>query len=148
MVLRDHVEEGTVSDEARPIWHADHMPRAIKVRSQHARNQEHVQVHDSRRGSEACQSDANCDDLNESAGPRKPTGRLFQEFGSRFSISEKLRNESDVPACRAGLFCTPCVIPVPVFFAAGSKSLVNAEPHWAVDWAEASERTVGVRDGW
>ena len=37
MVLSDHVEvlrQGTVSDEARPLLCADHMPRSIKVRKQ------------------------------------------------------------------------------------------------------------------
>ena len=68
MVLGDHMEvlrQGTVGDEARPLLYADHMPRAIKVRSQKTRIKNLVQVQDSRRGSGACQSDTECADVNE-----------------------------------------------------------------------------------
>ena len=40
MVLGDHVEvlrQGTISDKARTLLYADHMPRAIEVRSHRAR---------------------------------------------------------------------------------------------------------------
>ena len=36
MMLSDHVEvllQGTVGDEARPLLHANHMPRAVMRRS-------------------------------------------------------------------------------------------------------------------
>ena len=66
MVLGDHVDvlrQGTVSDENRPFLYANHMPRAIEVRSQRARNL--VQVQGSKRGSGAGQSDASCADQDE-----------------------------------------------------------------------------------
>ena len=67
MVLGDHLEVlrlGTVSDEARTLLNADHMPRAIELRSQQAR------IRTSCRcrvpiGSGACQSVAGCADQNE-----------------------------------------------------------------------------------
>ena len=59
---------------------------------------------------------------------RRTTRRLVQEFGSRFPMFVKLRNESGVPACRAGLLGAPSIHPVPVVFALASKSVVNAEP--------------------
>ena len=53
------LSQGTVGDEARPLLHADHMPRAKKLASEPRAGP------DSRRGSGACQSDASCAGLNE-----------------------------------------------------------------------------------
>ena len=77
---------------------------------------------------------------------RRTRERLIQEFGSRFTICVKVRNGSGVPACQAGLLDEPSIHPVPVVLAIAKKSVVDAKLQRAVDCAEASERTVSIRD--
>ena len=81
--------------------------------------------------------------------PTRTTRRLIQEFGSRFLDQRtKVKNENGVPACPARLVgCAKTSIQSLSSLAITSKSVVNAKPQWAVDWAEASERTVSIRDG-
>ena len=148
MVLGDHVEvlrQGTVSDKARTLLNADHMPRAIEVRSQQARIRT------------SCKSRIPRDDrklvsltqvalIRTKSKPTRTPKRLIQEIGSRFPICVKVRKESSVPACRERLLGAPSIHPVPVIFAIASKDVVNAEPQRAVDGAEATERTVSIRD--
>ena len=84
MVLGDHVEvlrQGTVGYEARPFLYADHVPRAIKVRSQQAR------IRTSYR-SRIPGEDLKLVSLTSAAlirmksRARRPKGRLIQELGA------------------------------------------------------------------
>ena len=142
----DHVEvlrEGTVGGKARTLLDANHMPRAVEVAGQYARVR-------SPRRARVPGEDLELVSLTLAAlicmksRTRRPTGRLIHGIGSRFTICEMVRNESGVPACRAGLLGAPGVTPVPIIFAVGRKSLINAEPQRAVDWAKASKRAVGI----
>ena len=72
MVLSDRVEvprQGTVAAEARPLLHANHMPRAIEVRRPASLDRKLVRVQGSKRGSGVCQSDVGCAGQAEERGP-------------------------------------------------------------------------------
>ena len=146
MVLGDHVEDlrqGTVVDKACTLLYADHMPRAIKVRSQKARIRT------------SCRSRVPGEDLElvglspaalirTKTRTRRKTIRLFQEFGSQFPISVKVRNESGMSACRTRQLGAPGVAPVTVIFSETRETVVNTKTQRAVDWVEASKRAVGI----
>ena len=105
MVLGDHVEvlrQGTVGDEASTLLYVDHMPRPIEVRGQQARIQTSCT---SRVPGEELQSvrQTSVALIRTKSKTIRATGRLFQELGSRLPICVKVRNESGVPVCRAGL---------------------------------------------
>ena len=98
MVLGDHVEvsrQGTVSDKARTLLNADHMPRDIEVRSQHARVRP------------SCRARIPGEDLKlvcltsipliwAEGGSNRSTRGLLQEFRCWLPISTKVRNEGVV----------------------------------------------------
>ena len=70
MVLGDHVEvlrQGTGGDETRPLLYANRMPRAIEVRSQHARNSTTCVSRVAREDLQVCLSAVSC--AGQTAGP-------------------------------------------------------------------------------
>ena len=90
MVLVDHVEvlrQGTVGDQARHFLYANHMSRAIEVRSQQAWIRTSLEF--------VCRTSAALVRLK--SGARRPTGRQIQKLGSRLTVSAKVRNESGAP---------------------------------------------------
>ena len=100
MVLGDHIEillQGSVGDEARPFLHANHMPRAVEVRSKQTRIKT------------TCGSWAPRQKLQlvgrapvGLVGPQsragRPAGQLVQELGSRLAVVVKVRNEGGTSA--------------------------------------------------
>ena len=148
MVLGDHVEvlrQGTVGDEACTFLYADHMPRAIEVRGQQARIRTSCRFRVPREDLELV-SLTPVALIRTKSRNRRTTGRLFQEFGSRFQICLKVRNESSVPACRSRAVGCAKHPPSPCHHPDSRQKRRQREPAWEVDWAEASERTVSIRD--
>ena len=68
----------------------------------------------------------------------RTTGRLFQEFWSKFPICVKVRSESGVPACRVRLLSALRIHPILVVLAIASKRVINAEPQPSRIWTYTS----------
>ena len=127
MVLGDHEEvhrQRTVRDEACTLLDADHMPRAIKVRSQHARVRSSCRARAPRQDLQLF-SLASIALIPAESGTRRSTRGLIQEFRCWLPISVKVRKESGVPACRARLLDAPSIHPIPVVLAITSKSVIR-----------------------
>ena len=147
VVLGDHVEvprQGTVSDKSRTLLNADHMPRDIEVRSQHARVRP------------SCRARIPGEDLElvclapiplirAEGGSSRSTRGLLQEFRCWLPISIKVRNEGVVRARRAGLLDAPSIHPITVVLAITSQGVVDTEPQRKVHCAKPSQTAICIR---